>query len=77
MCRPRRHMSRVKTVRQLCAPVTLSLGKDAMVKDKGKVTVHAMKACRDSRGTAPLILYFGASESELSASRPGRFILGK
>jgi len=77
MYRPRRHMSRVKTVSQLCAPVTLPLGKDAIVKDKGKVTVHAMKAYRDSRGTAPLILYFGPSESELSASRPGRFILGK
>jgi hypothetical protein len=35
MCRPRRHMSRVKTVRQLCAPVALPLGKDAIVKDKG------------------------------------------
>jgi len=77
MCRLRRHMSRVKTVRQLCDPVTLPLGKDAIVKDKGKVTVHAMKAYRDSRGTVPLILYFGASESELSASCPGRFILGE
>jgi len=77
MCRPRRHMSRVKTVRQLCAPLALPLEKDAIVKDKGKVTVHAMKAHRDSSGTAPLILYVGASESELSASRPGRFIVGK
>jgi hypothetical protein len=77
MCRPRRHMSRVKTVRQLCASVALPLGKDAIVKGKGTVTVHAMKAYRDSTGTAPLILYVSASESELSASRPGRFILGK
>jgi hypothetical protein len=77
MCRPQKHMSRVKTVRQLCAPLALPLGKDAIVNDKGKVTVYAMKAYRDSKGTAPLILYVGASESELSASRPGRFIPGK
>jgi hypothetical protein len=41
-------MSRVKTVRHLCATVALPLGKDAIVKDKGKVTVHAMKAYRES-----------------------------
>jgi len=55
----------------------MPLGKGAIVNDKGKITVHAMKAYRDSKGTAPLILYVGPSESELSASRPGRFILGK
>jgi len=73
MCRPRRHMSRVKTVRQLCASLALPAGKDIIVKDKGKDTVHAMKAYRDSRGTAPLNLYVGANKSELSASSPGRF----
>jgi hypothetical protein len=68
-------MRTVKTERQLCAPFTLPLEKDAIVKGKGKVTVHAMKAYRDSRGTAPLILNIGASEGEWSAARPGRLIL--
>jgi hypothetical protein len=70
-------MNRVKTERQLCAPVALPLGKDAIVNGIGKVTVHAMKAYSDSRGTAPLTLNIGASESGWSVARAGRFILQK
>jgi len=46
--------------------------KDHFSHDKA-APFHAVKACRGSRCIAPLILDFGASGREWSASRPGRF----
>ena len=58
-------------------PCRFAPGERRHSRGKGKVTVHAIKAYRDSRGTAPLILNVGASEDEWSSSRPCRLILGE
>ena len=44
---------------------------------KGKVPIHAMKACRGSEGISPLILNLRSRRSEWSAWRLFRFIPAK
>jgi hypothetical protein len=57
---------------------TLFHSKGKVGKVKGKVfALHAMKACRRSRGIAPLILNLGTRFGEGLTSRPDHFISGK